>query len=209
VTPCRPRTDPPAVAARRACPIAHRADHGRVVTSTAFTSVLQRTGVRISMDGRGRWLDNVFHRAAVAIAEVQRRSTSRAMPTAASPSGARRPSSDDRVAGGDDGPPARERRGHDAPACGSELGRRLGVAHMPTAATAADLRCSLKQNTRTALVQLNRALPWSSRQGPHLTAMALQAVRLDRGAHTRTNRRAPRVDQRQFRQLARAPIPIP
>jgi transposase len=38
-----------------------------------------------------------------------------------------------------DGPPARKRRGHDAPACGSELGRRLGVAHMPTAATAADL----------------------------------------------------------------------
>jgi putative transposase len=24
------------------------------------SSVLQRTGVRISMDGRGRWLDNVF-----------------------------------------------------------------------------------------------------------------------------------------------------
>ena len=32
----------------------------RSQSSTAFTSVLQRTGVRISMDGRGRWLDNVF-----------------------------------------------------------------------------------------------------------------------------------------------------
>jgi putative transposase len=29
-------------------------------TSTAFTAVLKRAGVRISMDGRGRWLDNVF-----------------------------------------------------------------------------------------------------------------------------------------------------
>ena len=46
----------------------------------------------------------------------------------AAPSGARPPRPDDRVAGGDDGPPARERRGHDAPASGLELGRRLGVA---------------------------------------------------------------------------------
>ena len=35
-------------------------DHGSQFTSTAFTSVLQRAGVRISMDGRGRWLDNVL-----------------------------------------------------------------------------------------------------------------------------------------------------
>ena len=35
-------------------------DQGSQFTSTAFTSVLQRAEVRISMDGRGRWLDNVF-----------------------------------------------------------------------------------------------------------------------------------------------------
>jgi putative transposase len=29
-------------------------------TSPRFTSVLQQAGVRISMDGRGRWMDNVF-----------------------------------------------------------------------------------------------------------------------------------------------------
>jgi len=31
-----------------------------VPSSRAFTGVLQDHGVKISMDGRGRWLDNVF-----------------------------------------------------------------------------------------------------------------------------------------------------
>ena len=35
-------------------------DHGSQFTSYAFTSVLRENGIRISMDGRGRWLDNVF-----------------------------------------------------------------------------------------------------------------------------------------------------
>lgn len=35
-------------------------DQGSQFTSTAFTAVLQREGVRISMDGRGRALDNVY-----------------------------------------------------------------------------------------------------------------------------------------------------
>ena len=29
-------------------------------TSEAFTEVLKSQGIRISMDGKGRWLDNVF-----------------------------------------------------------------------------------------------------------------------------------------------------
>jgi putative transposase len=29
-------------------------------TSPRFTGVLEKAGVRISMDGRGRWMDNVF-----------------------------------------------------------------------------------------------------------------------------------------------------
>ena len=33
---------------------------GAQFTSNAFTGVLERHGVRISMDGKGRWLDNVF-----------------------------------------------------------------------------------------------------------------------------------------------------
>jgi putative transposase len=35
-------------------------DQGCQFTSTAFTGLLQAHGIRISMDGRGRWLDNVF-----------------------------------------------------------------------------------------------------------------------------------------------------
>lgn len=35
-------------------------DQGSQFTSFAFTSVLRENCIRISMDGRGRWLDNVF-----------------------------------------------------------------------------------------------------------------------------------------------------
>jgi putative transposase len=35
-------------------------DQGSQFTSAAFTGTLAQAGVRISMDGRGRWLDNVF-----------------------------------------------------------------------------------------------------------------------------------------------------
>ncbi len=35
-------------------------DQGSQFTSLAFTDVLKAAGVRISMDGRGRWMDNVF-----------------------------------------------------------------------------------------------------------------------------------------------------
>src|SRR6266446_355794 len=35
-------------------------DQGSQFTSSAFTGVLMAAGVRISMDGRGRWMDNVF-----------------------------------------------------------------------------------------------------------------------------------------------------
>jgi putative transposase len=35
-------------------------DQGSQFTSAAFTGVLAAIGVRISMDGRGRWMDNVF-----------------------------------------------------------------------------------------------------------------------------------------------------
>lgn len=35
-------------------------DQGAQFTSEAFTSVLKAHGIRISMDGKGRWVDNVF-----------------------------------------------------------------------------------------------------------------------------------------------------
>jgi len=35
-------------------------DQGSQFTSFAFTTVLRHAEIRISMDGRGRWMDNVF-----------------------------------------------------------------------------------------------------------------------------------------------------
>jgi putative transposase len=35
-------------------------DQGSQFTSAIFTATLSAAGVRISMDGRGRWMDNVF-----------------------------------------------------------------------------------------------------------------------------------------------------
>ena len=35
-------------------------DQGSQFTSQEFTEVLKRAGVRISMDGKGRWMDNIF-----------------------------------------------------------------------------------------------------------------------------------------------------
>jgi len=39
-------------------------DQGSRFTSPRFVDVLQDAGVRVSMDGRGWWMDNVFSRAA-------------------------------------------------------------------------------------------------------------------------------------------------
>lgn len=41
-------------------PAIFNSDQGSQFTSPRFTKVLIETGVRISMDGRGRWMDNVF-----------------------------------------------------------------------------------------------------------------------------------------------------
>lgn len=46
--------------ARFGHPEIFNSDQGSQFTSSAFTGVLQQAGVRISMDGRGRWMDNVF-----------------------------------------------------------------------------------------------------------------------------------------------------
>jgi putative transposase len=35
-------------------------DQGSQFTSAAFTSTLESAGIKVSMDGRGRWMDNVF-----------------------------------------------------------------------------------------------------------------------------------------------------
>jgi putative transposase len=46
--------------ARYGRPEIFHTDQGSQFTSAAFTMVLMAAGVRISRDGRGRWMDNVF-----------------------------------------------------------------------------------------------------------------------------------------------------
>jgi len=46
--------------ARYGSPDIFNTDQGAQFTSKAFTGVLKTHGVQISMDGKGRWLDNVF-----------------------------------------------------------------------------------------------------------------------------------------------------
>ncbi|MBV8456243.1 MAG: IS3 family transposase, partial [Acetobacteraceae bacterium] len=47
-------------ALRKGRPEIFNTDLGAQFTSAAFTDKLETAGIRISMDGRGRWLDNVF-----------------------------------------------------------------------------------------------------------------------------------------------------
>jgi len=46
--------------ARYGCPEIFNTDQGSQFTSYEFTQVLRDAGIRISMDGRGRWTDNIF-----------------------------------------------------------------------------------------------------------------------------------------------------
>ena len=45
---------------RYGAPDIFNTDQGAQFTSDAFTGVLKAAGIRISMDGKGRWVDNVF-----------------------------------------------------------------------------------------------------------------------------------------------------
>lgn len=46
--------------ARHGTPDIFNTDQGSQFTSLSFTQMLTDAGVRISMDGRGQWMDNVF-----------------------------------------------------------------------------------------------------------------------------------------------------
>ena len=45
---------------RYGCPEIFNTDQGSQFTSTAFTELLESNGIKISMDGRGRFYDNIF-----------------------------------------------------------------------------------------------------------------------------------------------------
>jgi putative transposase len=42
------------------CPEIFKMDQGSQFTAEAFTGTLRLRGISISMDGKGRWMDNVF-----------------------------------------------------------------------------------------------------------------------------------------------------
>lgn len=46
--------------AKYGCPEIFNTDQGSQFTSEAFTNTLRSNGIAISMDGKGRWMDNVF-----------------------------------------------------------------------------------------------------------------------------------------------------
>ncbi len=123
-------------------------DQGSQFTSAAFTGRLASAGIRISMDGRGRWIDNVFIERlwrSMKYEDVYLKGYGDGREARAgiaawigfyngrqAASGPGRPNPDGGVARGDHRATDRQRRGHDA-----ALGRRSRVAHMPTATTAA------------------------------------------------------------------------
>ena len=45
---------------RHGCPEIFNTDQGSQFTSSAWTDILKANGIRISMDGKGNWIDNVF-----------------------------------------------------------------------------------------------------------------------------------------------------
>ena len=121
--------------ARYGKPEIFNTDQGSQFTSAAFTGRLEAAKIRISMDGRGRWLDNVFVERLwrslkyeeVHLKAVRRRPRGQGrhlrlgdlLQHAQTPSGAGQPSADGGVAGRRHWPPAGQRCGHDA-----ALGRR-------------------------------------------------------------------------------------
>lgn len=59
--------------ARWGTPAIFNTDQGSQFTSEAFTAQLKRHGIRISMDGKGAWRDNVFverHRRSIKYEEI-------------------------------------------------------------------------------------------------------------------------------------------
>jgi putative transposase len=52
------------------CPEIFNTDQGVQFTSLAFTSRLERAGIAISMDGRGRALDNIFVETLMEVSQI-------------------------------------------------------------------------------------------------------------------------------------------
>jgi hypothetical protein len=58
--------------ARFGSPEIFNTDQGSQFTSPQFTVMLMDATVRISMDGRGRWMDNVLYKSALDLSDIVR-----------------------------------------------------------------------------------------------------------------------------------------
>ena len=146
-------------------------DQGSQFTSAAFTGALAEAGVTISMDGRGRWMDNVFierlwrslkYEDVYLKGYADGREAARGIAEWIAFYNDRRP----HQALADRMPMVVWREAHRRQGCGHG-GQRFRVAHMPTAATAdAASRCVIERNDERSGFQLRNRLKRSRCAGP-------------------------------------------
>ena len=145
---------------------------GSQFTGAAFTGALAEAGVAISMDGRGRWMDNVFierlwrslkYEDVYLKGYADGREAARGIAEWVAFYNDRRP----HQALADRTPMAVWREAvAGAQGCGHD-GQRIRVAHMPTAATAdAASRCVIERNPEQSRFQLKSRLKRSRCEGP-------------------------------------------
>jgi hypothetical protein len=149
-------------------------DQGAQFTSVVFTGRLETVGIAVSMDGRGRWLDNVFverlwrslkyeevHLKAYADGREgtgRDRRLDRLLQRSPPASGAGLPDADGGLA---------RRPGHGR-GHAAALGQRWRVAHMPTAATTTATDSGLIEEGNGAALHLSSPARWSHKPGPPL-----------------------------------------
>ena len=147
-------------------------DQGSQFTSAAFTGALIKAGVAISMDGRGRWMDNVFierlwrslkYEDVYLKGYADGREAARGIAEWIAFYNERRPHQALGVPRADGG---LARGGRRREGCGHD-GQRFRVAHMPTAAEAdAAPRCVIERNNERPGFQLTNRIKRSRCAGP-------------------------------------------
>ena len=153
-------------------------DQGSTFTAEAFTSKLVTAGVEISMDGRGRFMDNIFigrlwrsikyeevHLKAYADGREARAGIGSWMTflqfSTPSP-GDEQPNADGGVARRH----GQNRGGGEGCGYAASLGQRKRVAHIPTAQTEAARSGFILEGQRQARLHLKFNDPWSHEWGP-------------------------------------------
>ncbi len=153
-------------------------DQGSTFTAEAFTSKLVTAGVEISMDGRGRFMDNIFierlwrsikyeevHLKAYADGlrgAVRHRLLDELLQFSAPSPGDEQPDADGGVARRH----GQNRGGGEGCGYAASLGQRKRVAHIPTAETEAARSGLILEGQEQARLHLKSNPPWSHQWGP-------------------------------------------